>query len=663
MCGIVCARALEKAVLLGDDTRPAACAESPWPMIVVTRDNRSRSAATTTAVAVAAPATVAVAQQVTTWSSGSPAAVCKMRSSAAVTVITIVVRLTAVLLLLMASARPATAMGQLQGQYNGPYPDICPSDIYCHGELLDDIQMQQLYSDSKTFVDKKLRRSEAEIIKSYRELKLRNNGRVPTRAVLTKFVEDNFSDDPLVEWVPPDFVETPTISTYVQDQNYKIWILQLNQIWKRLARRVDEDVKINPDRHSSIYLPNGFFIAGGRFTELYYWDSYWIIRGAILCDMKDSARGIIQNFLYLVHRFGYVPNGSRIYYLMRSQPPLLIQMAASYYTYTDDLDFIKKNIQYLEAEFNFWMTNRTIKVEKAGNTYIMGQYNTHTRGPRPESYYQDKTLATPLSSVDDKNELYSRLKAAAETGWDFSTKHYNNFGQNTGDLSNTDPQNFIYVELNAILQANAVVLAQLFKLLGNQAKFKYYNDIGHRFQIGINALLWNEEEGIWLDYDLTTKLSRKYFYTSNFAPLWTGSYERKLRTYYGKRVLDYLIVNGVINQDGTPKLICVPTSNVNSSQQWDYPNCWPPLQAMVIQGLDRTNYKPAQTVAINLAKSWINTNYVGYITSGTMFEKYSALEVGTTGGGGEYTPQTGFGWTNGIVFELFRRWGHLFRST
>lgn len=69
-------------------------------------------------------------------------------------------------------------------------------------------------------------------------------------------------------------------------------------------------------------------------------------------------------------------------------------------------------------------------------------------------------------------------------------------------------------------------------------------------------LLWNEEEGIWLDYDLTTKSSRKYFYTSNFAPLWTGSYERKLRTYYGKRAMEYLLVNGIINQDGTPKLIC-----------------------------------------------------------------------------------------------------------
>lgn len=126
-----CARALAKVVELGDDTRPTACAESPWPIIVVmTRDDHSscRSDMTTIAAAVAAAMTGAVAWQVTTWSSGSPAAVCKMRSSATVTttVTTVAVRLTAVLLLLMASARPAIALGQLQGQYNGPYPDICP---------------------------------------------------------------------------------------------------------------------------------------------------------------------------------------------------------------------------------------------------------------------------------------------------------------------------------------------------------------------------------------------------------------------------------------------------------------------------------------------------------------------------------------------------------
>lgn len=126
------ARALAKVVELGDDTRPAACAESPWPMIaVVTRDDhgsRRSDIMTTTAATVATAAAGAAAWQVTTRSSGSPAAVCKMRSSATVTttVTTVAVRLTAVLLLLMASARPAIALGQLQGQYNGPYPEICP---------------------------------------------------------------------------------------------------------------------------------------------------------------------------------------------------------------------------------------------------------------------------------------------------------------------------------------------------------------------------------------------------------------------------------------------------------------------------------------------------------------------------------------------------------
>lgn len=95
------------------------------------------------------------------------------------------------------------------------------SDIYCHGELLDDIQMQQMYTDSKTFVDKKLRRSEPEIVNAYRQLKIQNNGRIPPRDVLRQFVEENFSDDPLVNWVPPDFVDNPTIAGYVHDRNYK----------------------------------------------------------------------------------------------------------------------------------------------------------------------------------------------------------------------------------------------------------------------------------------------------------------------------------------------------------------------------------------------------------------------------------------------------------
>lgn len=87
-----------------------------------------------------------------------------------------------------------------------------------------------------------------------------------------------------------------------------------------------------------------FVIPGGRFRELYYWDTYWIISGLLLCDMQKTARGIIENFIYIVKKNGFIPNGSRKYYLQRSQPPLFITMANSYYEKTGDIDFIKDNI-------------------------------------------------------------------------------------------------------------------------------------------------------------------------------------------------------------------------------------------------------------------------------------------------------------------------------
>lgn len=97
----------------------------------------------------------------------------------------------------------------------------CCSDIYCRGELLDDVQMQRLYPDSKTFVDKKLLRSEEEILEAYQELKLQNNGEVPTGDVLSQFIDENFADDPLVEWVPPDFVENPSVVDFIHDVKYR----------------------------------------------------------------------------------------------------------------------------------------------------------------------------------------------------------------------------------------------------------------------------------------------------------------------------------------------------------------------------------------------------------------------------------------------------------
>ncbi|XP_050422492.1 trehalase-like isoform X1 [Adelges cooleyi] len=548
----------------------------------------------------------------------------------------------------------------LQGAYNGPYEEICSSQIYCHGELLDDVQSTRLYPDSKTFVDMTMLRDEEDIVNDYKELK-KSYGGVPDNQTLLAFVNKNFKTEELQKWLPPDLVDYPAIVEYIRDPAYRQLAVDVNQIWKLLARKIPDDVRESPKRHSHIYVPNGFFVAGGRFSELYYWDTYWIIRGALLCGMKDTVKGILENMLHLVKTYGYMLNGNRVYYLKRSQPPLLIKMVSVYWVFSRDIKFVYDHIKTLETEFNFWMSKRTIIVEKDGNRYIMAHYNTATKGPRPESYYEDKALAESLPDAD-KDELYTRLKSAAESGWDFSTKHFNDNGRNTGTLMNTDPQNFIYVELNSILQGNARILSELFLLTKNYAKATKYAALAQRFQIGIDALLWNEAAGIWMDYDISTQTHRNYFYPTNLTPLWTGSYNKRLTRDYGELAVNYLLKNEIINANLEPNYLGVPTSLFNSTQQWDYPNCWPALEAIVIFGLDMTDSPRAKEVAYNLASAWVYTNYVGFKKTGYMFEKYSAIYLGESGNGGEYTAQTGFGWTNGLLFELLYKWGYKLKS-
>lgn len=209
-----------------------------------------------------------------------------------------------------------------------------------------------MYPDSKTFVDKKLKYSESDILQRYSDMKKKatsEDNRL-TIADLKKFVDDHFEDgDELENWLPTDFTKYPSIIGKIVDSEYRNWALNLNEIWKVLARKIKDDVRIRPELYSLIWVPNGFCIPGGRFRELYYWDTYWIVNGLLLCDMQHTAKGVIENILSMVNRFGFMPNGNRVYYLNRSQPPLLILMAFSYYQRSKDFDFIARNIDVSET--------------------------------------------------------------------------------------------------------------------------------------------------------------------------------------------------------------------------------------------------------------------------------------------------------------------------
>lgn len=293
--------------------------------------------------------------------------------------------------------------------------------------------MAKIYLDSKTFVDMKMRFSPNETLSRFADFMVVNDNH-PSKSAVMKFVEENFEDagQEFETWEPSDWVNHPKFVDKIKDKDFKRWILKLNLIWKDLGRKMKKDVEINQEQYSIIWVPHPVIVPGGRFREFYYWDSYWIIQGLLLSEMHITARGMLENFLYIVDHYGLIPNGGRIYYLQRSQPPLLIPMIKLYFDDTHDLNFVKKNIHIMEKEFNFWITEHSRTVNIDGVNYTLAAYGDKSQGPRPESYSEDVDCAKVFQKKEDQESFYSELKAAAESGWDFSSRWFITNATNKG---------------------------------------------------------------------------------------------------------------------------------------------------------------------------------------------------------------------------------------
>lgn len=187
---------------------------------------------------------------------------------------------------------------------------------------------------------------------------------------------------------------------------------------------------------------------------------------------------MLENFFSIVVRFGFIPNGGRIYYSMRSQPPLLAPMVKSYVDQTKDMEFAVKSVEVLALELDYWLTNHTVSVKG----HKMAVYGDKSSGPRPESYREDIETASVFKTNEEKEEHYSELKAAAESGMDFSSRWFiNENGGNNGTLANLKTRYIVPVELNAILYWNAKIIAEFYAYAGNDTKKDEYLKISKQF--------------------------------------------------------------------------------------------------------------------------------------------------------------------------------------
>ncbi|KAM3321516.1 putative trehalase [Capsicum chacoense] len=515
--------------------------------------------------------------------------------------------------------------------------------------------------DPKLFVDMSLRQNLEVTVEAFNKIPRTVNGSV-LKNDLDGFIGKYLggADEDLVYVEPVDYVVEPEgFLPKVKNTEVRAWALEVHSLWKNLSRKVSDHVLEKPELYTLLPLKNPVIIPGSRFKEVYYWDSYWVIRGLLASKMYETAKGIVYNLISLIDQFGYVLNGARAYYSNRSQPPVLAAMIVEIYKRTGDLDLVTRSLPSLLKEYHFWNSGiHKVTIQDAqGSNHSLSRYYAMWNKPRPESSTIDSETASKLPNICEKRELYRQLASAAESGWDFSSR----WMRNKSDLTTTSTTSILPVDLNAFLLKMELDIAFLANLIGESSTVTHYTEASQNRQKAMNSILWNAEMGQWLDYWLGNSNTAEDIYkwddlhqnkksfASNFVPLWTETLRSDNIT--TQKVVQSLRSSGLLQPAG------IATTLSKTGQQWDFPNGWPPLQHIIIEGLSRSGLEEAKALAEDIAVRWLKTNCVTYKKTGTMHEKYDVTECGAYGGGGEYKPQTGFGWSNGVVLALLEEFG------
>ncbi len=490
------------------------------------------------------------------------------------------------------------------------------------GKLFTDVQLSMAMGDNKTFTDAIPKYSREIILKKYKSSKLSENDSAKIRA----FVFDNF------------FVPTASSSASTNNQNHDIPLKKhLEDLWPTLVRKSDA---INPNS-SLLPLPKEYIVPGGRFREIYYWDSYFTMLGLAVSNRYDLIENMLDNFKYLIDTYGHIPNGNRNYYLGRSQPPYFALMVELLQEKKGNIIY-KKYYSALQKEYAWWMDgeNKTTaghpyrRVVKLEDGSILNRHFDDVKAPRQESYMQDVETAKAYKGKD--NMAYTNLRAGAESGWDFSSRWFSD----TMHINTIETTDILPVDLNCLLYAYENILSKAAAATsGNQNKSNYYKQKGAKRKVAILAHFWNNEEHFFFDYQFKQKHTTNRWALAGLMPLFVNIASKEQAGYVKEKVEQMFLKDGG-----------VVTTPYHTHQQWDAPNGWAPLQYLTIKGLTNYNYN---TTAKIIADRWMAVNETVYANTGKMLEKYNVEDIHLPSGGGEYPTQDGFGWSNGVYLKLY----------
>ncbi len=489
-----------------------------------------------------------------------------------------------------------------------------PEQIF--GDLFIDMNKSGLWADAKAIADAMPKALPDEILEAYAN-------------------EKNATDFDLMAFANTHFEFPKAGESGFESDTSKTPEAHIETLWEVLQRKADE-----PQEGSSLIpLQHPYIVPGGRFNEIYYWDSYFTMLGLQVSKRNDLIEGMVKNFAYLIDEVGFIPNGNRTYFIGRSQPPFYALMVSLLAEQLGDAVYVEY-LPSLEKEYTFWMNEQhDLSRNKKALSRVVGvkngvlnRYWDNFDTPRPEMYIND--LETAEATDREASQMFRDLRAACESGWDFSSRWLHD----AMDLSTIHASEILPIDLNCLLYNLEMTLAKANKIAGNTGKKRQYESKAAIRQSSILDYFWNEEKGFFMDFDFVRKQQKDVFSLAAMFPLFfniaTNEQAEKVAATIKK---DFLKAGGVIS------------TTLTTEQQWDAPNGWAPLQWITIQGLRNYGF---DELANEVKKRWVALNTKIYKSTGKMLEKYNVVDIDLATGGGEYPVQDGFGWTNGVLLRL-----------
>jgi alpha,alpha-trehalase len=440
------------------------------------------------------------------------------------------------------------------------------------------------------------------------------------------------------------------------------------------------EVTTPPTPPGLLYLSNSYVVPGGRFNEMYGWDSYFIVRGLVENDRIELARGMVENFFFEIEHYGTILNANRTYYLTRSQPPFLTSMILAVYEAEkkkgkDDKEWLEKGYRYASHDYQMW--NRA--PHTAGDTGL-ARYFDFGEGPAPESLKDEshlyrlvtdyfllhsagrdyvaevgapkrdvalagdqytvevcdvaRTMARPTCEPASKVSLiadyYKGDRAMRESGFDISFR-FGPYGAAT--------HHYAPVCLNSLLYKTEKDLQRMSEMLGHHEDTARWEQAASERKERVNRYLWDSQRGMFYDYNLDSQNRSEYNYITTFYPLWAGLASDDQAKAVAKNLQVFEHPGGLAMSDS------------DKGVQWELPYGWPPTELLAIEGLRRYGFNDD---ANRTSYEFLSTVMENFRHDGTIREKYNVVTRSSEShvAAGYQQNVVGFGWTNGAFLAL-----------